>query len=77
MAMRGPASPPLAVRLELAGPRSAGRIGTGPRKERPAKQSVIALACRRLDTLYAMLRDGTFYQDPETISDSTNHALTA
>lgn len=30
------------------------------------KQAVIALARRRLDTLYAMLRDGTFYQDPTT-----------
>ncbi|WP_343960255.1 IS110 family transposase, partial [Yaniella flava] len=28
------------------------------------KQAIIALARRRLDTLYAMLRDGTFYQDP-------------
>lgn len=28
------------------------------------KQAVIALARRRLDTLYAMLRDGTFYDDP-------------
>ncbi|MDN5818945.1 MAG: transposase, partial [Yaniella sp.] len=30
------------------------------------KQAVIALARRRLDTLYAMLRDATFYQDPTT-----------
>lgn len=30
------------------------------------KQAVIALARRRLDTLYAMLRDGTFYHDPTT-----------
>ncbi|HLS01274.1 MAG TPA: IS110 family transposase [Beutenbergiaceae bacterium] len=28
------------------------------------KQAIIALARRRLDTLYAMLRDGTFYHDP-------------
>ena len=28
------------------------------------KQAIIALARRRLDTLYAMLRDGTHYQDP-------------
>ncbi|MGJ9406904.1 IS110 family transposase [Nesterenkonia aurantiaca] len=28
------------------------------------KQAIIALARRRLDTLYAMLRDGTLYQDP-------------
>lgn len=30
------------------------------------KQAVIALARRRLDTLYAMLRDGALYQDPTT-----------
>ncbi|WP_344685361.1 IS110 family transposase, partial [Actinocorallia glomerata] len=41
------------------------------------KQAVIALARRRLDTLYAMLRDGTFYQDPETIRGGTWHALAA
>lgn len=28
------------------------------------KQAIIALARRRLDTLYAMLRDATLYQDP-------------
>ena len=41
------------------------------------KQAVIALARRRLDTLYAMLRDGTFYQDPETNRSGTGHALAA
>ena len=41
------------------------------------KQAVIALARRRLDTLYAMLRDGTFYQDPETIRSGTGHTLAA
>ena len=41
------------------------------------KQAVIALARRRLDTLYAMLRDGTFYQDPENIRGGSDHALAA
>lgn len=36
------------------------------------KQAVIALARRRLDNLYAMLRDGTFYDDP-TAPMSTKH----
>lgn len=38
------------------------------------KQAIIALARRRLDTLYAMLRDGTFYHDPTQTPD---HALAA
>lgn len=37
------------------------------------KQAVIALARRRLDTLYAMLRDGTFYQPPTP--QKTDHNL--
>ncbi|GAA2037919.1 IS110-like element ISSfl4 family transposase [Yaniella flava] len=37
------------------------------------KQAVIALARRRLDTLYAMLRDGTFYQAPTP--QKTGHNL--
>lgn len=37
------------------------------------KQAVIALARRRLDTLYAMLRDGTFYQPPAP--QKTDHNL--
>lgn len=41
------------------------------------KQAVIALARRRLDTLYAMLRDGTFYQEPENTRGGTGHALAA
>lgn len=40
------------------------KIGQG----KTHKQAIIALARRRLDTLYAMLRDGTFYQEP-TIPD--------
>jgi len=35
--------------------------------------SFITLARRRLDTLYAMLRDGTFYQDP--VPQKTDHNL--
>ncbi len=41
------------------------------------KQAVIALARRRLDTLYAMLRDGTFYQDPDNARGGSGHALAA
>lgn len=41
------------------------------------KQAVIALARRRLDTIYAMLRDGTFYQDPDHARGGTNHQLAA
>ena len=41
------------------------------------KQAVIALARRRLDTLYAMLRDGTFYQEPDNARGGTNHQLAA
>lgn len=41
------------------------------------KQAVIALARRRLDTLYAMLRDGTFYQQPDNARRGTPHALAA
>lgn len=40
------------------------------------KQAIIALARRRLDTLYAMLRDGTLYQDPATPVTS-EHSLAA
>ena len=35
------------------------------------KQSVVALARHRLDTLYAMLRDGTFYHDQPLHFQST------
>lgn len=41
------------------------------------KQAIIALARRRLDTLYAMLRDGTFYQEPDNARGGTNHRLAA
>lgn len=41
------------------------------------KQAIIALARRRLDTLYAMLRDGTFYQDPTTPIPSENLSVAA
>lgn len=41
------------------------------------KQAVIALARRRLDTLYAMLRDGTFYQEPDNARGGPGHALAA
>lgn len=41
------------------------------------KQAIIALARRRLDTLYAMLRDGTFYQEPDSARGGTHHALAA
>ena len=40
------------------------------------KQAIIALARRRLDTLYAMLRDGTLYQDPAA-PIATEHSLAA
>lgn len=40
------------------------------------KQAIIALARRRLDTLYAMLRDGTMYQDPTT-PVASEHSLAA
>ncbi|MBE1522959.1 transposase [Nesterenkonia lutea] len=40
------------------------------------KQAIIALARRRLDTLYAMLRDGTLYQDPAAPTAS-EHSLAA
>lgn len=38
------------------------------------KQAVIALVRRKLDTLYAMLRDGTFHQDPATIGGGAGQA---
>ena len=41
------------------------------------KQAIIALARRRLDTLYAMLRDGTFYQDPTIPAPTENLAEAA
>lgn len=41
------------------------------------KQAIIALARRRLDTLYAMLRDGTLYQEPENPRRGLEHALAA
>jgi hypothetical protein len=31
----------------------------------PASRALIALALRRRDVLFAMLRDGTLYQTPE------------
>lgn len=40
------------------------------------KQAIIALARRRLDTLYAMLRDGTLYQDPAA-PIASEHSLAA
>lgn len=40
------------------------------------KQAIIALARRRLDTLYAMLRDGTLYQDPPA-PVASEHSLAA
>lgn len=40
------------------------------------KQAIIALARRRLDTLYAMLRDGTLYQDPAA-PVASEHSLAA
>lgn len=40
------------------------------------KQAIIALARRRLDTLYAMLRDGTLYQDP-VAPIASEHSLAA
>lgn len=41
------------------------------------KQAIIALARRRLDTLYAMLRDGTLYQEPGNPRGGVEHALAA
>ncbi|GAB2866925.1 MAG: IS110 family transposase [Micrococcaceae bacterium] len=41
------------------------------------KQAIIALARRRLDTLYAMLRDGTFYQDPTATVTAKNFSEAA
>ena len=46
-------------------------------EQKTHKQAVIALARRRLDTLYAMLRDGTFYQEPENPRSGANHRLAA
>ena len=40
-------------------------------------QALIALARRRTDVLYAMLRDGTLYEDPTTPPASSSVALAA
>lgn len=40
-------------------------------------QAVIALARRRLGTLYAMLRAGSFYRDPEPLRGGAGYALAA
>lgn len=40
-------------------------------------QAIIALARRRTDVLFAMLRDGTLYQDPTELQTPSPAALAA
>ncbi|OBA51036.1 hypothetical protein A5728_01325 [Kocuria sp. ICS0012] len=40
-------------------------------------QAIIALARRRTDVLFAMLRDGTLYQDPTDPQTASSVALAA
>ncbi|MGO1524113.1 MAG: hypothetical protein ACTHV8_10545 [Nesterenkonia sp.] len=51
-------------------------VSSASDRQRPAHQN-LALARRRLDILYAMLRDGTFYQEPDNAHGGTDHCLAA
>lgn len=51
-------------------------VSSASDRQRPAHQN-LALARRRLDILYAMLRDGTSYQEPDNAHGGTDHCLAA